>query len=116
MGSGLNWPGQSLIVEIHSAGISRARNRSKSRRCQCSGGWPVMASKLSVKRKSPPSCKFTANVHSFATARATQVYRAGPPPRCDEQPAIYLKAYQNMAEAWHGIGAYFEFYNHDRLH
>jgi putative transposase len=29
---------------------------------------------------------------------------------------VYLKAYQNMAEARRGIAAYFEFYNHERLH
>jgi len=29
---------------------------------------------------------------------------------------IYLRAYQNVAEARHGIAAYFEFYNHERLH
>jgi len=29
---------------------------------------------------------------------------------------IYLRAYQNVAEARHGIAAYFEFYNHKRLH
>ena len=29
---------------------------------------------------------------------------------------IYLKAYQNVAEARHGIAAYFNFYNHERLH
>jgi transposase InsO family protein len=28
----------------------------------------------------------------------------------------YLKAYQNVAEARHGIAAYFNFYNHERLH
>jgi putative transposase len=29
---------------------------------------------------------------------------------------IYLRAYQNVAEARHGIAAYFEFYNRERLH
>jgi putative transposase len=29
---------------------------------------------------------------------------------------VYLKAYQNVAEARHGIAAYFNFYNHERLH
>jgi putative transposase len=29
---------------------------------------------------------------------------------------VYLKAYQNMGEARCGIAAYFEFYNHERLH
>ena len=29
---------------------------------------------------------------------------------------IYLRAYQNVAEARHGIAAYFNFYNHERLH
>ena len=29
---------------------------------------------------------------------------------------IYLKAYENVAEARQGIAAYFEFYNHQRLH
>jgi putative transposase len=29
---------------------------------------------------------------------------------------VYLKAYQNMAEARRSISAYFEFYNHERLH
>ena len=29
---------------------------------------------------------------------------------------IYLKAYQNVAEARQGIAAYFNFYNHERLH
>jgi len=29
---------------------------------------------------------------------------------------IYLKAYENAAEARQGIAAYFEFYNHQRLH
>ena len=28
----------------------------------------------------------------------------------------YLKAYENVAEARQGIAAYFEFYNHQRLH
>src|SRR5262249_19741859 len=28
----------------------------------------------------------------------------------------YLRAYQNVAEARHGIAAYFEFYNRERLH
>jgi len=28
----------------------------------------------------------------------------------------YLKAYQDVAEAQHGIAAYFNFYNHERLH
>jgi transposase InsO family protein len=28
---------------------------------------------------------------------------------------VYLKAYQNVAEARRNISAYFEFYNHDRL-
>ena len=28
----------------------------------------------------------------------------------------YLKAYQNVAEARHSIAAYFDFYNHERLH
>jgi transposase InsO family protein len=33
-------------------------------------------------------------------------------------PALlaYLKAYQNVAEARHSIAAYFDFYNHERLH
>ena len=33
-------------------------------------------------------------------------------------PALltYLKAYQNVAEARHNIAAYFDFYNHERLH
>jgi transposase InsO family protein len=33
-------------------------------------------------------------------------------------PALlaYLKAYQSVAEARRGITAYFEFYNHERLH
>jgi Integrase core domain len=33
-------------------------------------------------------------------------------------PALlaYLKAYENVAEARQGITAYFEFYNHQRLH
>jgi putative transposase len=29
---------------------------------------------------------------------------------------VYLKAYESVAEARHGIAAYFEFYNHQRLH
>ena len=29
---------------------------------------------------------------------------------------VYLKAYQNVAEARHSIAAYFDFYNHERLH
>jgi putative transposase len=29
---------------------------------------------------------------------------------------IYLKAYQNAAEARHSIAAYLDFYNHERLH
>jgi putative transposase len=29
---------------------------------------------------------------------------------------VYLKAYQNVAEARHNIAAYFDFYNHERLH
>ena len=29
---------------------------------------------------------------------------------------VYLKAYQNVTEARHGIAAYFNFYNHERLH
>ena len=29
---------------------------------------------------------------------------------------VYLKAYQNVAEARHGIAAYLNFYNHERLH
>jgi putative transposase len=29
---------------------------------------------------------------------------------------VYLKAYQNAAEARHSIAAYFDFYNHERLH
>jgi putative transposase len=29
---------------------------------------------------------------------------------------VYLKAYDNVAQARHGIAAYFEFYNHQRLH
>jgi putative transposase len=29
---------------------------------------------------------------------------------------IYLRAYQNVAEARHGIASYFNFYNHERLH
>ena len=28
---------------------------------------------------------------------------------------VYLKAYQNVAEARHSIAAYFDFYNHERL-
>ena len=33
-------------------------------------------------------------------------------------PALlaYLKAYDNVAQARQGIAAYFEFYNHQRLH
>ena len=33
-------------------------------------------------------------------------------------PALltYLKAYQSVAEARQGIAAYFDFYNHERLH
>jgi transposase InsO family protein len=33
-------------------------------------------------------------------------------------PALltYLKAYESVAEARQGIAAYFEFYNHQRLH
>jgi hypothetical protein len=33
-------------------------------------------------------------------------------------PALlaYLKAYQNVAEARHGIAAYLDFYNHERPH
>jgi transposase InsO family protein len=33
-------------------------------------------------------------------------------------PALlaYLKAYQSIAEARHGIASYFNFYNHQRLH
>jgi len=29
---------------------------------------------------------------------------------------VYLKAYESVAQARRGIGAYFEFYNHQRLH
>lgn len=29
---------------------------------------------------------------------------------------VYLKGYENVAQARHGIAAYFEFYNHQRLH
>jgi putative transposase len=29
---------------------------------------------------------------------------------------VYLKAYENVAEARHSIAAYFDFYNHERLH
>ena len=29
---------------------------------------------------------------------------------------VYLRAYENVAQARHGIAAYFEFYNHQRLH
>ena len=29
---------------------------------------------------------------------------------------VYLRAYDNVAQARHGIAAYFEFYNHQRLH
>jgi transposase InsO family protein len=29
---------------------------------------------------------------------------------------VYLKAYQNVAEARHSIAAHFELYNHERLH
>jgi len=29
---------------------------------------------------------------------------------------VYLKAYESVAEARHGIAVYFEFYNHQRLH
>jgi len=29
---------------------------------------------------------------------------------------VYLKAYQDVAEARHGIASYFNFYNHERLH
>src|SRR6202521_749513 len=29
---------------------------------------------------------------------------------------VYLKAYESVAEARHGIVAYFEFYNYQRLH
>ena len=29
---------------------------------------------------------------------------------------VYLKAYESVAEARQGIAAYFEFYNHQRLH
>jgi len=29
---------------------------------------------------------------------------------------VYLKAYENVAQARHGIAAYFEFYHHQRLH
>ena len=29
---------------------------------------------------------------------------------------VYLNAYQDVAEARHSIAAYFDFYNHDRLH
>jgi putative transposase len=29
---------------------------------------------------------------------------------------VYLKAYDNVTQARHGIAAYFEFYNHQRLH
>ena len=33
-----------------------------------------------------------------------------------EYEEIYLKAYPNVAEARHSIAAYFDFYNHERLH
>ena len=29
---------------------------------------------------------------------------------------VYLKAYQSVGEARQGIAAYFDFYNHERLH
>jgi transposase InsO family protein len=29
---------------------------------------------------------------------------------------VYLKAYESVAQALHGIAGYFEFYNHQRLH
>jgi putative transposase len=29
---------------------------------------------------------------------------------------VYLRAYENVAQGRHGIAAYFEFYNHQRLH
>ena len=29
---------------------------------------------------------------------------------------VYLKAYQDVGEAWRSIAAYFQFYNYDRLH
>jgi putative transposase len=29
---------------------------------------------------------------------------------------VYLKGYENVAEARRGIAAYFEFYNNERLH
>ena len=29
---------------------------------------------------------------------------------------VYIRAYESVAQARHGIGAYFEFYNHQRLH
>jgi putative transposase len=29
---------------------------------------------------------------------------------------VYLKAYESVAQARRGIAAYFEFYNHQRLH
>ena len=29
---------------------------------------------------------------------------------------VYLKAYENVTQARHSIAAYFEFYNHERLH
>jgi transposase InsO family protein len=29
---------------------------------------------------------------------------------------VYLRAYENVAEARRGIAAYFEFYNNERLH
>jgi putative transposase len=32
------------------------------------------------------------------------------------QVEVYLKAYDNVAQARHGIATYFEFYNHQRLH
>jgi len=36
---------------------------------------------------------------------------------CDSPPPLtYLKAYESVAEARQGIAAYFEFYNHQRLH
>ena len=35
--------------------------------------------------------------------------------RCLKYEEVYLKAYDNVAQARQGIAAYFEFYNHQRL-